>query len=36
MEKKYEYGRHLLLEAYKSFIEKYDLPRNLNVARWRF
>tara|TARA_B110000495_G_C22987962_1_gene581453 strand:- start:64 stop:750 length:687 start_codon:yes stop_codon:yes gene_type:complete len=32
MEKKYEYGRHLLLEAYKSFIEKYDLPRNLNVS----
>ncbi len=32
MEENYEYGRHLLLESFKLFIEKYDLPVKLNVS----
>ncbi len=31
MNENMEYGRHLLLEAFKLFIKKYTLPSNLNV-----
>ena len=32
MEDNYEYGRHLLLQSFKLFIEKYELPEKLNVS----
>ena len=32
MESNYEYGRHLLLLSFKTFLEKSDLPKILNVS----
>jgi hypothetical protein len=32
MESNYEYGRHLLLLSFKTFLEKLDLPKILNVS----
>ena len=32
MKDNYEYGRHLLQESFKLFIEKYKLPEKLNVS----